>query len=494
MSINANRLVNITPRVISGGSADLETNGLILTANALISADSPAMEVKSAQETGLFFGYESAEYNAAVQYFSGVTNQRKSIKTLYFGRDLTAAGSGWIRGGKSPTLASLQAVTSGGFDVEISGTVQNVTGLDLSGASSFSDVATLITAGLTGATVTYNSNLKVFVITVTATGAASTIGYGSAPSSGTDLSDLLGLTEAGGAVLSQGNDALTVAENMDKITTVTRNFVGFTTLTEATDDNAKAYAAWADLDDDYCYFHWSTNTNLLSKTTNQNSLPVALQTYNTAAVIYGTVYDAVFMLAVGASIDWTGTNALKTWFAKNASGLNAKILSDTEAEALESIRCNYVGQFATRNANFILLNRGCLTGEMYGFIDTLYGAIWLRARLQRGLMDCFAKNDRIPYNPGGYNIIAAFMQDAINQAKENGVIDIDLELSEGQKAQILAEIGEDISVELMTRGYWYKIETPTAEERARRESPDMVFYYTYAGSVQQIEFPLTTVI
>ena len=251
MSINANRLVNITPRVISGGSADLETNGLILTANALISADSPAMEVKSAQETGLFFGYESAEYNAAVQYFSGVTNQRKSIKTLYFGRDLTAAGSGWIRGGKAPTLASLQAVTNGGFDVEISGTVQNVSGLDLSGASSFSDVATLITAGLTGATVTYNSNLKVFVITVTATGATSTIGYGSAPSSGTDLSDLLGLTEAGGAVLSQGNAALTIAENMDKITTVTRNFVGFTTLTEATDDNAKAYAAWADLDDDY---------------------------------------------------------------------------------------------------------------------------------------------------------------------------------------------------------------------------------------------------
>ena len=36
MSINANRLVSITPRVISGGSADLETNGLILTANTSI--------------------------------------------------------------------------------------------------------------------------------------------------------------------------------------------------------------------------------------------------------------------------------------------------------------------------------------------------------------------------------------------------------------------------------------------------------------------------
>lgn len=494
MSINANRLVNITPRVISGGSADLETNGLILTSSGLISANTPAMEFNSAKETGLFFGYESGEYNAAVQYFTGVTNQRKSIKTLWFGRTLTAAGSAWLRGGKSPDLDTLKAVTSGGFDVKISGTTQNVASIDISGASSFSDVATLITAGLTGATVSYNATLKVFILTVTATGVSSTVDYTTAPTTGTDLGPILGFTEATGGVLSQGNDALTIAENMDAITAVTRNFVGFTTLTEATDDNAKAYAAWADLDDDYCYFHWSTNTNLLSKTTNQNSLPVALQVYNTTAVIYGTVYDAVFMLAVGASIDWTSTNALKTWFAKNASGLNAKILSDTEAEALESIRCNYMGQFATRNANFILLNRGCLTGTMYGFIDTLYGAIWLRARLQRGLMDCFAKNDRIPYTPSGYNIIAAFMNDAINQAKENGVIDIDLVLSESQKAQILAEIGEDISVELMTRGYWYKINTPTAEERAQRVSPDMAMYYTYAGSVQQIEFPLTTVI
>ena len=494
MSINANRLVNITPRVISGGSADLETNGLILTGSALISANTPAKEFKSAKEVGLFFGYESGEYNAAVQYFTGVTNQRKSIKTLWFGRTLTAAGSAWLRGGKSPDLDTLKAVTSGGFDIKISGTTQNVTGIDLSGATSFSDVATLITAGLSGATVAYNATLKVFVITVTATGVSSTIDYTTAPASGTDLGPILGLTEATGAVLSQGNDALTVAENMDAITAVTRNFVGFTTLTEATDDNAKSYAAWADLDDDYCYFHWSTNTNLLSKATNQSSLPVQLQGYNTTAVVYGTVYDAVFMLAVGASIDWTSTNALKTWFAKNASGLNAKILSDTEAEALESIRCNYMGQFATRNANFILLNRGCLTGTMYGFIDTLYGAIWLRARLQRGLMDCFAGNNRIPYNANGYGILATFIAEAVDEALGNGVIDVGLRISDAERITIMNEINEDISVELLNNGYWYKIEDPTANARADRQSPVMAMYYTYAGSVQQIEFPLTTVL
>mgnify|MGYP000540364493 CR=1 FL=1 len=48
MSINANRLVSITPRIIGAGSADLETNGLLLTQNALIPADSPALEFVTA--------------------------------------------------------------------------------------------------------------------------------------------------------------------------------------------------------------------------------------------------------------------------------------------------------------------------------------------------------------------------------------------------------------------------------------------------------------
>jgi hypothetical protein len=56
------------------------------------------------------------------------------------------------------------------------------------------------------------------------------------------------------------------------------------------------------------------------------------------------------------------------------------------------------------------------------------------------------------------------------------------------------EINEDISVELLNNGYWFRISDPTANVRADRQSPVMAMYYTYAGSVQQIEFPLTTVL
>ena len=47
---------------------------------------------------------------------------------------------------------------------------------------------------------------------------------------------------------------------MDAITVVTRNFVGFTTLVKASDNDAVSYAAWADLDDDYVYFYWCDDT------------------------------------------------------------------------------------------------------------------------------------------------------------------------------------------------------------------------------------------
>lgn len=69
MAINANRIIQITPRVVSAGSADLETNGLLLTQNSLIPADQPALEFVTAAAVGNYFGAESPEADFANQYF-----------------------------------------------------------------------------------------------------------------------------------------------------------------------------------------------------------------------------------------------------------------------------------------------------------------------------------------------------------------------------------------------------------------------------------------
>ena len=494
MSINANYLVSIMPRVVSAGSADLETNGLVLTTNPLIPADAPAMSFKTAEAVGDFFGAESTEYKFAAQYFSGVNNQQKGISALWVGRRISSAASAWARGIPTATLAELKAVTSGGFNITVNGTDVTVTALDLSSATSWSAMATAIATAI-GNTVTgsYDANLGAFIFTTVSTGSTASISYASAPSSGTDLSAMIGLTQATGAVLSSGSDALSAAQNMNLITHVTRNWVGFTTLYTADETEATGLAAWADIDDDYVYFDWTTDSNALAVATQSTTKPVALKDYNCVACVFGDQQEAAFFLAVGASIDWTREQGIKTWFAKTTSGIPARITGDTQAAALDNIRCNYIGEFATRNAEFKMLNRGCLTGDFYSWLDSLYGLIWFKARIQRSIMDGFSANNRVPYNARGYALVEAWLMDPIIAAKKNGIIDVGLALSQSQKAQIANEAGQDISDYLYSQGYWYTIEDPDASVRAQRGTPVIGLWYCYAGSIQRIEMPLTQI-
>lgn len=67
---------------------------------------------------------------------------------------------------------------------------------------------------------------------------------------------------------------------------------------------------------------------------------------------------------------------------------------------------------------------------------------------------------RVPYTEAGYTQIKAWLQDPINTALLNGVIDAGVVLSEKQKAELYVEAGEDISEQLFTEGYLYKWKTP----------------------------------
>ena len=61
MAINAKYLVSLPPRTIGGGSADLETNGLLLTKSDRIPLDKIALEFGSLSAVSAYFGEESTE-------------------------------------------------------------------------------------------------------------------------------------------------------------------------------------------------------------------------------------------------------------------------------------------------------------------------------------------------------------------------------------------------------------------------------------------------
>lgn len=495
MSINANRLVSITPRTISAGSADLETNGLLLTRNALIPADSPALEFGTADAVGEYFGGESAEADFANQYFSGVNNQQKAINCLFIARRISEDAAAWIRSASiTAELSELTAISDGSLVITVNGSEKEVVDIDFSTAKSYSDIAALLATAVGAVSGAYNSDQNAIILTTTETGDAASISFAAEATTGTDVSALLGLTEDSGAVLSQGTDALTAAQNMNLVTTVSRNWVGFTTAYETEVDEASALAAWADIDDDYVYFDWSTDTKMLDQSTQASTKAAQLAEYdyNCLAMVYGTAQDTAAFLAVGASIDWSAIQGIKTWFAKSASGIKASVLSDEVSEALDDLKVNYVGTFATRNAEFDFINRGCLLSGIYEWIDALYGMIWFKARIQRQIMDGFSAINRAPYNAIGFAYVEAWLLDPINDAKRNGVIDTGLSLSSSQVQQLLTETNNStIEQDLYSKGYWYLIESPSASVRSERGSPNLGLWYAYAGSIQKISMPLT---
>ena len=501
MTIPASHIVKVSPRVIGGGSKDLETLGMLLTKSALLPSGAPAQEFLKASDVASVFGDESDEAKFAQQYFTGVTNQQRAPRALVIGRCMTESGAAWVRSAPlSVTLEDLKKVTDGHINIVVNGETKGDTEINLAQVTSLSDVAAKLAEALGGLTGAYDGNQGAIILTTTATGKDATISFTTdnsvVESASTDLNALLGLTLDAGAVVSPGYDALTASAALDAICSVTRNWVGFTSIWEATLEEAEGFAAWADIDDDYVYFDWTTDRRATNPQTSALTKPAKLMDrFNCTAALFGESYDiAAFALACGASIAWDRYQGMKVWFAKGASNLSTAVTDEAEANALEAIRCSYYGNFATRNARFNFFNRGTLASDFYGFIDVLYGSIYLRNSIQRSCMDGFKALNRVPYNAAGQALISAWLQDPINACLNNGVIDTGMQLDESQKAQIMQELGTDISTRLFTNGFYYQIEMPAANVRADRGSPVVSCYYAYAGSVQALNVEVVSVL
>lgn len=159
-----------------------------------------------------------------------------------------------ITGTATPTPGSLnggtlsvndvKAVTNGGFDItvastlhKVASTLHKVAALDFSSVNTVSDVATILQAAITTASVpvTVKAVGNGVVLTTTATGASATITFASAPTTSDtkDASAILGLTSASGATVTAGS----VGTSEDTVLLTGARFLGTFTAGEAPCNN-----------------------------------------------------------------------------------------------------------------------------------------------------------------------------------------------------------------------------------------------------------------
>lgn len=484
-SIPASDIVNILPGVIGAGGSGLDMVGLILT-NSARAPYGVALRFFSATDVAAYFGPSSDEAAKAAIYFNGYVGSFIKPAFVLFAAYATATRAGFLRGGPlALTLAQLQALTPGTLTITTAGTPLTSASINLAAATSFSNAATIIQAAFTSPpfTVTYDSIANAFLFTTTATGAAATMAYATGA-----MAAPLNLTQANGAVLSQGAAVDIPATAMANVVAQTQDFVSFTTLFLPSDADIVAFATWTNSKNDrFLYVPWTANAAAITNTdtTSPAKLIKAANLGGVAPVYSPDAEPAVFILGYVASIDFNRPNGRTVAAFRSGVGLTADVTNQTIANNLLANGYSFYGTYATANDDFTWLYNGQVTGE-FAFIDSYINQIWMNNQFQLSWMAMLGAVGQIPYNDDGYEMLGAGLQSDIFAAVSFGAIRSGVTLTEGQKAEIMNIAGQDISDVMFTRGWFLSILDPGGPVRAARGSPICTFFYTDGQSVQKI--------
>lgn len=483
-SIPASQLAQVNPGVLAPAGTLDDLNGLILT-NSLYPPIGGTIEFADADDVGLYFGYDSDEYQSAQIYFQAPDNATKTPSKLLFAQYPSEAVSAFLRGGKlGLTLAQLQAL-AGSLVVTIDGVANSSAAIDLSAVTSFSEAATVILAGFTAPnfTVAYDTQHDAFQFTSSSTGATSTAAF----ATGTLAAGLNLLVTSAGAVVSQGAIAATPATEMATLASADQTWSVFMTIFEPVTADKVAFSAWASAQDNrYCYVGYDSDPNAaVANSTTTWAYQIIQAKYSGTVPIYGNVTHAAFVLSYAASLDFTRLNGRWTIAFKSQSGLVPFVTDGTAALALLGNGYNFYGAYATSTQQFNMLQNGSVTGE-YLWLDSFLNQIWMRANLQLALINLLVSTGSIPYNNDGYAMIDAAIADPVAAAINFGAIRAGVTLSASQAQAVNQAVGLTVAPSIQALGYYVQVAAADPATRIARQSPPITLFYTDGQSVQQL--------
>lgn len=507
MSIPASNIVTINPGVVAAGGNPLSLNGLFLTENTSMPTNT-VLSFPTALAVSKYFGPSSGEYLQSQIYFGGYTNGSLIPSAMLFAAFNLAARAAFLTSGSLAGLTLTQLQTfDGTLILTINGTLETSSTINLAGATSFSNAATLIQAGFSGTvpTVTYNAVTNTFVFTSPTTGTASTITF----ATGTIATDL-GLTSATGAYLSQGDTADTPATALNSAIAVSQNFISIVTLWEPTVTDKTNFAIWSNGQNNrYLYIAWDTDAQAIVQNATEPFGAIAkLAGYNGVAAISGSAADIATLIAAGsvpagttlatatlavasfvagtiASINFAQTNGNITLAFRNQSGLSPTCTSTPTDKTLIANGYSFYGQYATANQQFTFLNNGNMPGE-FGWINDFVNQVYMNSQFQLDDMTLLTNVGQVPYDPTGYALLRQSKQGTINAMLNYGGIQTGVVLSTEQVAAVNQAAGVNAASVIQTNGYYLQILDPGATVRAARGTPIQNLWYTSGGSVQQL--------
>lgn len=508
-SISLNKLIPVNNSTVNTSFLSGTLAGLFLTRNPILPNNDTDLikQFSSAEAVGDYFGINSEEYARAVNYFKASDIQIYKPPFIWFGKYIDQDIAPYIRSGSNPSLADLQAITSGSITFVFNGISTVVTGIDLSGAASFSDVALIIetewiAAGEANALVLYDSVTASFTATNNDISGTGTVNY--CPIS--TLATALKFTESTGAVLSQGSVGLSIAANISSYQAISTNWATLTTIFTPTNDEIEGFTAAANAQGAFilwAYIPFSTESNLtIPDNTSNIAYTLVGDGYGTVsngqvtysapiAPQYGLCDLAAMIMGTGAAINYNSANGTISFAYKSQSGILPLVTTDTAYEAVLQKGFNLYGKFSSRANTYNFTQKGTVGGQFL-WLDFLFNQLWLNDQLQNSLATFFGAKLQVPNNQIGYNQIDSIIKSTMKQALNDGVCTIGNTFDASQTAVLTQQAGYDITSFLTNNGYYLQILPPNSSQRALRQPPTVTLWYTNAGSI--VTLPLNTIL
>ena len=274
---------------------------------------------------------------------------------------------------------------------------------------------------------------------------------------------------------------------MDRVKASTQNWVDFATLWEPSLLEKEAFAAWSVAQNQrYMYWAWDSDGQAIvgGSTICFGAIAKTLE-YDGVYPVYNNVETAVMAMGTIASIDYSKTNGRITTAFRKQSGFTPVVTDSQIATNLLDNGYSFYGQYGNSSDTFSFFYNGQGTGK-WKWADTFIDQVWLNANLQAAGVNLLTQVNSIPYNEAGYSMIRVALKDTIDQALNAGVIRTGITLSSAQSAQVNAEAGRDVTMDIEQHGYYLQVLDPGADVRANRGTPIINLWYTDGGAVQKI--------
>ncbi|SFN29582.1 Protein of unknown function [Izhakiella capsodis] len=495
MTIPLSKDFSITPNVVTPTGSAVDANGLMLTDNELVPVGKVASYFAAADVAALM-GSNSKEYLAAQQYFNGYDNSTVIPGELFLQRIVTADAAGYLLSGslKGASLAALKETSAGTLTLIVDGTSTTSASIDLSSATSFSDIAAKIEAGI-GESKVHVAWLPLanrFIIRSATTGADSEVSYAIAGS----LANALLLTAATAAVVSPGAAATSLTDTMNSVINENQDWILFSSLVELTDGQKQELCSWASASHNRFGYvvHDSTNAGTVANNAEcfvQNV--VVANGYENVFPVYGSYLYAVTALAYAASVDFSRKNGRISFKFREFPGIEPNVSDLATAQALKSNGYNFYGSYSLNKTMKQYASNGAITGKFL-WLDTFVNQVWINANLVSAFASLFTNNQSYAFNSAGYAAVSAAVIDVAQQALNFGAIQRGVTLDNAQTRIVNNTVGKDISATLYSQGWFLYIPTQTGAARLARDLQGVIFYYVDGGLIQSITMSSTAIL